>query len=117
MLIRREGKMKTRKKLFEGRGEVFIEPLFMEDEFTTSVRFCARVTLPPGSSIGLHTHTDEDELYYILSGRGMVADGDTDAQVSAGSSILTVSGESHSIENTGEEDLILLAVIPQSPTH
>ena len=116
MLIRNEGLMKLQKKLFEGKGELTIEPLFMQDEFTSTVRFCARVTLPPGSSIGLHTHTQEDELYFILSGSGMVTDGDTDTDVSGGFSILTRSGETHSIENNGDEDLTLLAVIPQAPT-
>jgi mannose-6-phosphate isomerase-like protein (cupin superfamily) len=116
MLIRREGTMKLQKKLFEGKGQLTIEPLFMQDEFTSTVRFGARVTLPPGSSIGLHTHTDEDELYFILTGRGTVTDGETGTAVSGGCSILTRSGETHSIENTGQEDLVLLAVIPQSPT-
>ena len=116
MLIRRDGKMKLQKKLFEGKGEIEIEPLFMQDEFSSSVRFCARVTLPCGSSIGLHTHTDEDELYFILSGDGTVFDGGDSTEVSGGDSILTRSGESHSIENTGAEKLVLLAVIPQSHT-
>lgn len=117
MLIRKEGTMKLHKKLFEGKGELTIEPLFMQDEFTSTVRFCARVTLPPGSSIGLHSHTDEDELYFITSGSGMVTDGESPTAVSNGFSILTRSGETHSIENTSQEDLVLLAVIPQIPTH
>lgn len=116
MLIRTEGTMKLQKKLFEGRGELTIEPLFMQEEFTATVRFCARVTIPPESSIGMHMHTDEDELYFIISGTGKVMDGEGETPVSGGSSILTRSGESHSIENTGQEDLILLAVIPQTHT-
>lgn len=117
MLIRKEGQMKLSKKLFEGKGEIEIEPLFLQDEFTSSVRFCARVTIPFGSSIGLHTHTDEDELYFILSGNGTVYDGETENAVSGGDSILTRSGESHSIENKHREKLVLLAVIPQSHTN
>jgi len=116
MLIRDKGTTKLQKKLFQGKGELTIEPLFMQEEFSSTVRFCARVTLPPGSSIGLHTHLDEDELYFILSGNGVVSDGETSTAVTGGFSILTRSGESHSIENTGNENLVLLAVIPQAPT-
>ena len=116
MIIRREGKMTMSRKLFGGKGEVVIEPLFMQDEFTTPVRFCARIVLVPGSSIGLHTHENEDELYFILSGSGTVKDEESETCVSKGHSILTRSGESHSLENTGTEPMTLLAVIPQSHT-
>ncbi len=113
MLIRKKGTQTLSKKLFEGKGEVIIEPLFSPDEFEAAVRFCARVTLVPGSSIGLHQHTAEDELYFIIEGSGEAADEDGKYPVSAGHSILTRSGESHSIENTGSCDLVLIAVIPQ----
>lgn len=113
MLIREKGIQTLSKKLFDGKGEALIEPLFMPDEFESAVRFCARVTLEPGCSIGLHQHTEEDELYFIIEGAGEAADEDGKYPVSAGHSILTRSGESHSIENTGSCDLVLIAVIPQ----
>lgn len=116
MIIRKTGKMTMSKKLFHGKGETVIEPLFMQDEFTVPVRLCARLTLAPGASIGLHMHENEDELYFILSGVGTAADEVSETEVSAGHSILTRSGESHSLENTGTEPLVLLAVIPQSHT-
>lgn len=116
MIIRSKGIQTVTKKLFEGKGEAQIEPLFTSDEFRAPVRFCARVRLVPGSSIGLHQHTDEDELYFIIEGSGEVSDGETITPVSSGYSILTRSGESHSIENTGSCDLVLIAVIPQTHT-
>ncbi|MCK5035648.1 MAG: cupin domain-containing protein [Candidatus Sabulitectum sp.] len=72
--------------------------------------------LAPGCSIGLHQHIDEDELYFIIEGSGKVSDGEETHAVMSGHSILTRSGESHSIENTGSMDLILIAVIPQAHT-
>ena len=116
MIIRSIGIQKLRKNLFDGKGEAEIEPLFTSDEFEAPVRFCARVRLPPGCSIGLHQHIDEDELYFIIEGAGEVSDGDSSYSVSSGHSILTRSGESHSIENTGSSDLVLIAVIPQAHT-
>lgn len=113
MIIRSDGYLKLSKNLFNGKGEAEIEPLFSPEEFEAPVRFCARIRLHPGTSIGLHRHTDEDELYFITEGLGEVYDGESSTAVSSGDSMLTRSGESHSIENTGASDLVLIAVIPQ----
>jgi mannose-6-phosphate isomerase-like protein (cupin superfamily) len=105
----------TRKRLFDGVGEAVIESLFEPGDFSTTVRLCARITLPPGGSIGHHVHRREDELYYILSGTGIVTDAGDSFRVGPGSAVLTRDGEGHSLENTGSEDMTLLAVIPVSP--
>jgi len=104
----------TRKRLFEGEGESVIESLFAPGDFSAGikVRLCARITIPAGGSIGHHVHRGEDELYYILSGRGMVRDGGEVRDVLPGSAILTRSGEGHELMNAGTEELVLLAVIP-----
>lgn len=104
----------TRKRLFEGDGEAVIESLFEPGDFSTTVRLCARITLPPGGSIGYHIHRREDELYYILSGVGRVVDSGDSFPVGPGSAVLTRDGEGHSLEKTGEGDMTLLAVIPVS---
>ncbi len=116
MIIRNKGIQTIRKNLFDGKDEAEIEPLFNSDEFEAPVRFCARVRLAPGCSIGLHQHIDEDELYFIIEGAGEVSDEEGRYPVSSGHSILTRSGESHSIENTGSCDLVLTAVIPKAHT-
>ena len=89
MIVRSGGIQTVKKKLFDGKGEASIEPLFTSDEFEAPVRFCARVTLAPGCSIGLHQHTGEDELYFIIDGAGEVSDEKGKCPVSAGHSILT----------------------------
>jgi mannose-6-phosphate isomerase-like protein (cupin superfamily) len=63
--------------------------------------------LKPGSAIGYHEQK-EDEIYYVLSGRGvMTADGKT-FDVGPGTAILTRPGSSHGIKQAGTEDLVLL---------
>jgi mannose-6-phosphate isomerase-like protein (cupin superfamily) len=63
--------------------------------------------LKPGSGIGLHEQK-EDEIYYVLSGRGtMTLDGKS-VDVTPGTAILTRTGSSHSLKQTGSEDLVIL---------
>ena len=63
--------------------------------------------LKPGSGIGLHEQK-EDEIYYVLSGRGtMTLDGKT-VEVTPGTAILTRTGSSHSLKQAGSEDLVIL---------
>jgi len=63
--------------------------------------------LHPGSGIGLHTQT-EDEIYYVLSGRGtMTLDGKS-VDITPGTAVLTRTGSSHSLTQFGSEDLVIL---------
>lgn len=63
--------------------------------------------LHPGSGIGLHTQT-EDEIYYVLSGRGtMTLDGKS-VDITPGTAVLTRTGSSHSLKQVGNEDLVIL---------
>jgi mannose-6-phosphate isomerase-like protein (cupin superfamily) len=69
-------------------------------------------TLPPGSSIGLHTHQGNYEVIYILSGAGVCIDDGQEIPLSPGMVHYCPAGHSHSIVNTGDEPLVLFAVIP-----
>ena len=61
----------------------------------------------PGSGVGLHTQK-EDEIYYVLSGRGtMTLDGKT-VDITPGTAVLTRTGSSHSLKQAGNEDLVVL---------
>jgi mannose-6-phosphate isomerase-like protein (cupin superfamily) len=70
--------------------------------------------LKPGSAIGYHLQ-NEDEIYYILSGRGaMTIDGET-FDVASGDAILTRPGSSHGLKQVGGEDLVILINYEQVP--
>lgn len=101
----------TRAAMRGGTGSVTLRHLFKKDETTAKTRLCATLTLPPGASIGPHQHAGEDEVYYILKGRGELDDGKTRTTVTAGDAVLTGRGESHAIANSGDTDLEILAVI------
>jgi mannose-6-phosphate isomerase-like protein (cupin superfamily) len=70
--------------------------------------------LKPGSGIGLHEQK-EDEIYYVLSGTGtMTLDGKT-VNVTPGTAVLTRTGSSHSLRQTGSEDLVILINYEAAP--
>lgn len=71
-------------------------------------------SLKPGSGIGYHRQA-EDEIYYVLSGRGvMTLDGKT-YDVGPGTAILTRTGSSHGLKQVGTEDLVIIINYLQEP--
>jgi mannose-6-phosphate isomerase-like protein (cupin superfamily) len=62
--------------------------------------------LHPGSSIGYHRQ-ETDEVYYVLSGRGLMTIDGREFTVEPGDAILTRPGSSHGLVQTGTEDLTI----------
>jgi mannose-6-phosphate isomerase-like protein (cupin superfamily) len=68
----------------------------------------------PGSAIGYHLQR-EDEIYYVLSGRGMMTIDGKEFEVGPGDAILTRPGSSHGLKQVGKEDLVILINYEQAP--
>jgi mannose-6-phosphate isomerase-like protein (cupin superfamily) len=75
------------------------------------LRFIDLSVLPPGSDIGTHTHEmDNEELYIVVSGRGvMVLDG-REIEVGPGHVILNRPGGTHGLRNIGDEELRIVVI-------
>lgn len=71
--------------------------------------------LKPGSGIGYHEQK-EDEIYYVLSGRGVMTLDGKDVEVGPGTAVLTRTGSSHGLKTLGSEDLVII-INYQAPTH
>lgn len=95
----------------DGKGSVELTHIFKQDELKGKARLIARITINSGCSIGLHEHVAEEEIFYIINGKGIINDNGIEREVSAGDAVLTGDGASHSIENKENVPLILLAVI------
>jgi mannose-6-phosphate isomerase-like protein (cupin superfamily) len=65
--------------------------------------------LHPGAAIGYHLQK-EDEVYYILSGEGVMQMNGREFPVKPGDAILTRPGSSHGLKQTGNDDLKLIIV-------
>ncbi|MBM4048547.1 MAG: cupin domain-containing protein, partial [Planctomycetes bacterium] len=68
----------------------------------------AEATLPPGAATQEHYHPKTEEIYYILSGRGLMKLGDEHRPVGPLDAIAIPPGQPHQITNTGPEPLIFL---------
>ncbi len=103
--------IETRENMRGGTGEITIRHYFRPEEIQARTRLCSELLLPPGASIGMHDHVEEDEIYIIQKGQGVMTDGGKEFPVATGDAILTGQGASHSIKNTGAEDLVVTAII------
>jgi mannose-6-phosphate isomerase-like protein (cupin superfamily) len=68
----------------------------------------AEATLPPGATTQAHVHPKTEEIYYILSGVGLMRIGEEERAVGPGDGIALPPGAPHQIRNTGAADLVFL---------
>ncbi len=94
-----------------GEGNVEITHMFKKEELKGKARLCAKIKVNPGSSIGLHEHVDEEEIFYIIRGKGIFDDNGVETDLSVGDAIITGDGAAHSVKNNGQEPLEMVAVI------
>lgn len=69
--------------------------------------------LKPGAWTGMHTHTGNSEIIYVVSGKGYFKYDDGTERIAAGQVHYCPVGHSHSMINDGEEDLIYFAIVPE----
>ncbi|MDT7952796.1 MAG: cupin domain-containing protein [Acetobacteraceae bacterium] len=75
---------------------------------------CAEITVPPGQGIPPHRHSQEDEAFYVLSGRVVIEGDDCDdggVALSAGGFFYGPRGRIHGFRCDGDEAAKLLVLI------
>jgi mannose-6-phosphate isomerase-like protein (cupin superfamily) len=65
------------------------------------------VTIYPGGEVPGHAHSQE-EVYFIISGRGTIDLGGERTPVEAGSYVAIPPMQEHALRNTAKEDLVML---------
>ena len=112
MLRRPEEQPVEFKCIRNGIGETEMKKLLSgADELYGKGRMFNLMTLKPGRTIGNHTHEGDNEIFYFLSGTGIYNDNGTAVTVGAGDVAVCSDGESHGLENRGEEPLVFIALI------
>lgn len=106
-----EMKNEIRSALRGGKGDVKLLHLFSAEELSGKAKMCAKITLDPGCSIGEHSHSEDGELYIIISGKGTVDDNGVEHEVLPGDAVWTTGGEYHSITNNSTEPMEMYAIV------
>jgi quercetin dioxygenase-like cupin family protein len=69
----------------------------------------------PGQEHSLHTHAGMDKVYHVLAGRGVFLLEGREQPMEAGVMLIAPEGVPHGIRNTGEDRLLVLAILAPSP--
>lgn len=69
----------------------------------------------PGQEHKLHAHAGMDKVYHVLAGRGLFLLEGREEPLEAGTMLIAPEGVPHGIRNTGEERLLVLAILAPSP--
>ena len=68
----------------------------------------AEIRHPPGTACHEHHHTEAEEVYYVIEGRGRVrVDGEM-RDIEPGDIVVLVPGQRHIVWQQGEGDLVML---------
>ncbi len=112
-MIRRQQEQAVEYKCIRsGIGDTCMRKLLSgEAEMYKKGRMFNHMTLLPGNSIGPHTHSGDNEIFYFLSGTGEYDDNGVAVRVGAGDVAVCNSGESHALKNDGDEPLCFIALI------
>ena len=111
-MIVKQSEMSTeiRTNMRGGNGNIKITNIVNKEDLKNA-RLLAYINIPVKGSIGDHEHKEETEYYIILEGKGQVKDNGKIKIVAKGDVVITGGGASHSIENIGDNELKMIAII------
>ena len=72
--------------------------------------------IPPNSKAPAHTHSESDEIHYIIKGNGKITVGESTEKVNEGMLILVPKTESHFF-STSDDNLTVLSNSPVCEPH
>lgn len=111
-----EMRLELQPHLKGGRDTTRVLNILEPEEMHGTGRLFGISIIPPGGSIGQHTHSGDFETYYILKGKARVNDNGDIQELGPGDMTHCKDGDFHSIENIGDCDLEYVAVILYSKT-
>ena len=107
-----EKRVETVSQMRGGDGEITLQSILNgAEEMNQKGRLFSQITLPVGASIGFHVHEKESETFYIIAGEGKFTDNSDVVPFSVGDVLVTTAGNGHSVRNTGNVPLEMIALI------
>lgn len=90
-----------------GAGTLFCASL-LDGLGSSQFAFMHSDIIPAGVSIGVHEHTSNEEIYYLISGKGILTYDGKEFEMNPGDISLCLIGHSHAFEATEESRLIVV---------
>ena len=69
----------------------------------------------PGQEHALHAHAGMDKVYQVLAGSGVFLLEDREIAMQPGLMLVAPEGVPHGVRNSGDEQLVLLAILAPGP--
>jgi mannose-6-phosphate isomerase-like protein (cupin superfamily) len=69
----------------------------------------------PGQEHKLHAHEGMDKVYQVVTGRGLFVLEDREIPMEPGMMLVAPEGVPHGVRNTGDERLLLIAILAPAP--
>lgn len=116
-------RLEKRENMYGGNGSVYMIQMFDQKELANNRLAAYMVLLNKGDESGFHTHNlrNEQELYVVVHGTGEYrertgTEGPIRRKVLEKGDITAISSVGyHSIENTGDEPLIMFVITTNNP--
>jgi mannose-6-phosphate isomerase-like protein (cupin superfamily) len=75
------------------------------------------MSIPPGGEVGMETHADTDQVFYVVDGSGMAVLNGEQQAFDEGDAFLVHRGTEHNFLNTDSKDGLKLITIYAPPHH
>ncbi len=77
----------------------------------------AEARVPVGGETLPHRHAVTEEIYHVTAGSGWMTLGDERFAIAAGDSVAIPAGTAHKLENSGDEELVVLCCCAPAYSH
>lgn len=112
MIIKKENvELKEIIKPRGGEGIIKSLSYLQNEDLDNAMQGFNVMELQLNSSIGFHQHLGNEEIYFIISGEGLVRDNENEEKVTTGDLIYTKNKSYHGLTNIGNTPLTFVAFI------
>ncbi|MEK5521661.1 cupin domain-containing protein [Heyndrickxia sp. FSL W8-0423] len=88
-------------------GIGLLKKIRLDSNFETSIDFIDFVVVPPGSTIGRHRHQENEEVYFVIEGKGQMIINNVNYEVSTGDVIINPLYGEHELKNDSQNNMNL----------
>jgi mannose-6-phosphate isomerase-like protein (cupin superfamily) len=96
--------------MYRGTGTVKYRRALGPEVFRTNWGYVDHVSIPAGASLGYHRHDLQEEIYYVISGKGKVSLSGETAEIASGDAIPVRLREPHGFESNTDQELQLMVI-------